>query len=212
MARDNSSGSSHTHDEAQGMEVLKVGLLTQETTLRALAENVDRRFEALEWHFDKITDRLDALAIGANRGRNEDKKGPREDVPQGQPVNRPVPAHHRRQPIYNNDSKEEEDFLYVDQRPTRGGGRREYGYERDSGDFKLKVDIPFFSGNLNIEDFIDWIAEIDKFFDYIEVPEEKIVKLVACRLKGGASSWWERLQNSRLREGKQPIRMWYRMK
>ena len=28
-------------------------------------------------------------------------------------------------------------------------------YERDSGDFKLKVGIPFFSGNLNIEDFID---------------------------------------------------------
>ena len=66
-------------------------------------------------------------------------------------------------------------------------------YERDNGDFKLKVDIPFFSGNLNIEDFIDWIAEIDKFFDYMEVSEENRVKLVAYRLKGGASTWWERL-------------------
>ena len=71
---------------------------------------------------------------------------------------------------------------------------------------------PFFSGNLNIDDFIDWIAEIDKFFDYVEVPEEKRVKLVACRLKGGASAWWERLKNRRLREGKQPVRTWYPMK
>ena len=87
-----------------------------------------------------------------------------------------------------------------------------HGYERDNGYFKLKADIPFFSGNLNIEDFIDWIAEIDKFFDYVEVSEEKRVKLVACKLKGGASTWWERLPNKRLREGKQPVRIWYQMK
>ena len=67
----------------------------------------------------------------------------------------PVPERHRRQPVYNYDSEEEDDFLYADRRSARGGGRRENGYERDSGDFKLKVDIPFFSGNLNIEDFID---------------------------------------------------------
>ena len=98
--------------------------------------------------------------------------------------------------------------MYADHKPTRSGGRRDHGYERDSNNFKLKVDILFFSScNLNIEDFIDWITDIDKFFDYMEVPEENRVKLVARRLKGGASAWWERL-----REGKQPVRTWYRMK
>ena len=49
----------------------------------------------------------------------------------------------------------------------------------------MKVDIPFFSGNLNIEDFINWVADIDRFFDYMEVSEERRVRSVACRLKGG---------------------------
>ena len=114
MAGDNSAGSGRAHDEAQGIEVLRVGLLTQETALRALAENVDRRFQELEGHFDEIADILDALAISANKGRNEDRRGPRKDVAQGQLVNRPVPVRHHRQPVYSNDSEEEEDFLYVD--------------------------------------------------------------------------------------------------
>ena len=52
------------------------------------------------------------------------------------------------------------------------------------------VDIPFFSGNLNIEGFMDWVADIDRFFYYIDVTEEKLVKLVACKLKGGVPGWW----------------------
>ena len=39
--------------------------------MRALANNVDRRIQAFDGHFDEIVDRLDALAIGANRDRND---------------------------------------------------------------------------------------------------------------------------------------------
>ena len=90
--------------------------------------------------------------------------------------------------------------------PTKVGGRYASNCDRDGGDFRLKVDIPNFHGNLNIENFIDWIADKHKFFDYIGVLEEKKVRLVACRLKGSASAWWERLQNRRIREGKHPVR------
>ncbi|KAI5658904.1 hypothetical protein M9H77_27697 [Catharanthus roseus] len=37
--------------------------------------------------------------------------------------------------------------------------------------------------NSSIEDFVDWIAEIDHFFEYMDISQEKRVKLVACRLK-----------------------------
>ena len=83
---------------------------------------------------------------------------------------------------------------------------------RDTIDFRLKVDIPTFNGNLNIEDLLDWLAEVDRCFDYMEVPKDRRVRLVTCRLKGRASTWWERLQNRRYREGRQPVQTWYRMK
>ena len=59
---------SYAYDEAQGMEVLRACLLTQETTLRALADSVDHRFQAFERCFDEIVDRLVALVIDANIG------------------------------------------------------------------------------------------------------------------------------------------------
>ena len=47
----------------------------------------------------------------------------------------------------------------------------------------MNVDIHSFSGNLDIESFLDWIYEVDKFFDIAYVPMEKQVKFVAYKLK-----------------------------
>ena len=48
MVGDNSAGSVHAHDEDQGVEVLRASLLTEETTLWGLADNMDSRFQAFE--------------------------------------------------------------------------------------------------------------------------------------------------------------------
>ena len=52
----------------------------------------------------------------------------------------------------------------------------------------MKIDI-FFSENLDIESFLDWIYQVDKFFDMTYVLMEKQVKFVAYKLKGGATAW-----------------------
>ena len=82
MASDNNSNSDHARDDVQVMEVLRTNFLTQEMMLRALAESVDRRYQAFKGGFDEIVDRLDALVISANMGRNEDMRRLRDEIAQ----------------------------------------------------------------------------------------------------------------------------------
>ncbi|KAM1072831.1 hypothetical protein FF1_018042 [Malus domestica] len=76
----------------------------------------------------------------------------------------------------------------------------------------MKIDLPSFNGHLHIEDFLDWLNELERFFEYMEIPEEKKVKLVAYKLKSGPSAWWEQLQISQTRQRKTHVHSWMKMK
>ncbi|KAI0509958.1 hypothetical protein KFK09_010558 [Dendrobium nobile] len=93
-----------------------------------------------------------------------------------------------------------------------GAPRRQSGHQHSHGEFRVKLDIPFFYGKLNIEEYLDWERAVEAFFDYMEIAPEKQVKYVACRLKGRAGAWWLQLMQTRRREGKGRITSWYRMK
>jgi len=54
----------------------------------------------------------------------------------------------------------------------------------------MKIEIPSFSGNLDIKSFLDWVYEVEKFFDMAYILEDKHVKFVANKLKEGATAWW----------------------
>ena len=58
----------------------------------------------------------------------------------------------------------------------------------------MKVELPSFNGNVSIEEYLDWVSEVEKFFDYMGIADHKQVCLVAYKLKGGVSSWWDRVQ------------------
>jgi hypothetical protein len=74
-----------------------------------------------------------------------------------------------------------------------------------------KMEIPMYEGNLDIEELLDWIRALDKYFDYEDVEEDKKVKHVVTRLKGHATLWWDELQADRRYKGKQKIKSWDRM-
>eukprot|EP00253_Pinus_taeda_P031415 PITA_31415 len=58
---------------------------------------------------------------------------------------------------------------------------------------------------------MDWISEMDKYFECKEVSEDRRVKFAATKLKGHAALWWDSVQNERKRLKKAPIKTWTRM-
>ena len=47
-------------------------------------------------------------------------------------------------------------------------------------------DIPLFDGNMGGEEFLDWLIDVDRFFDVMSVHESKQVKMVAIKLRSVA--------------------------
>jgi hypothetical protein len=46
---------------------------------------------------------------------------------------------------------------------------------------------------MGVDEFLDWHIDVGRFFDVMDVPKSKQVKMVAIRLKSTATVWWDRL-------------------
>ncbi|GJU91518.1 hypothetical protein Tco_1303941 [Tanacetum coccineum] len=82
---------------------------------------------------------------------------------------------------------------YEDEQEVRG---MSFGH-RGAADFnyhQLAKDVPTFHGSINVEDFLDWMSELDTFFKFYEIPMDNRVNLVAYKLKGGAKFLWKNLK------------------
>ncbi|GJT55359.1 hypothetical protein Tco_0990413 [Tanacetum coccineum] len=58
---------------------------------------------------------------------------------------------------------------YEDEREVRG---MRFGH-RGAADFDYRQrakDVPTFHGSMNVEDFLDWMSELDTFFKFYEIP------------------------------------------
>ncbi|OWM75211.1 hypothetical protein CDL15_Pgr023732 [Punica granatum] len=61
--------------------------------------------------------------------------------------------------------------------------------------------------------YLAWISDVDRFFDYYSIPDDgsRVVRVV-YRLRGKASTWWEKLENNRLQDGRNLVFTWRHMK
>ena len=76
----------------------------------------------------------------------------------------------------------------------------------------FKVEIPKFEGQLNPDEFIEWMNTVERVFEYKDVPDDKKVKLIALKLRKYASIWWSNVVSKRARKGKNKIRSWRKMR
>ncbi|KAF5208382.1 hypothetical protein FRX31_002031 [Thalictrum thalictroides] len=53
---------------------------------------------------------------------------------------------------------------------------------------------------------------VEKFFEYMNIPEAKKTSLVDNKLTGSANAWWDSITEARRKDGKLPICDWNQMK
>jgi hypothetical protein len=76
---------------------------------------------------------------------------------------------------------------------------------------RTRIEVPMYEGNLEVEELLDWVRSMEKYFDYEDIKEDKMVKHAVTRLKGHATLWWDELQVECRSKGKQEIKNWDRM-
>ena len=53
-----------------------------------------------------------------------------------------------------------------------------------SASMRPNPEVPTYQGGLDANELLDWISDMDKFFDYDETEDEKKVKFSVTRVKG----------------------------
>ena len=76
---------------------------------------------------------------------------------------------------------------------------------------KPVVEVVTYDGKLDTNAMLDWISDMEKFFEYENTPDNRKVKIIVTRLKRHASLWWKHLQIDRKRRGKEKIKTWPKM-
>ena len=116
---------------------------------------------------DQIQEAL-ATLLNWNPNRNDEKR--LDNRACGSPYHGP---NRNMQQEYNEEDSEDEEYakrvLGNHRGPVRDNGR-DYQEQKD---YWMKVELPSFNGNVFTEEYLDWVSEVGKFFDYMGTADDK---------------------------------------
>jgi hypothetical protein len=75
----------------------------------------------------------------------------------------------------------------------------------------VRVEILCYDGNPRAETLIDWLGEIDSYFEYESVQDPNHVHFSIMKLKGHAALWWDMLQKDLVDNILEKIKTWKNM-
>ncbi|GJW10481.1 hypothetical protein Tco_1576308 [Tanacetum coccineum] len=167
-------------------------------------EQLENSFKQLVETVQKSLQQITQTIAGLTTHANEDQlvfgvpRRPNRGRGNGRPQRQPFQQHN-----YGDEDSDVENE-YEDERDVKG---MRFGHRGAANfDYRQRAkDVLTFHGSMNVEDFLDWMSELDTFFKFYEIPMDNRVDLVVYKLKGGAQSWWKNLQTVRERQGKLPI-------
>jgi len=76
----------------------------------------------------------------------------------------------------------------------------------------IKVEAPTFEGQLDPWIFDRWIRDMDQFFSWYNLSENRRVRFAKMKLSRTAQLYWESVEESLIRRGQPPITDWVEMK
>ena len=74
------------------------------------------------------------------------------------------------------------------------------------------MEVPNFEGRVDPTVFSDWIASMEKYFDWYDMVDNRRVRFAKMKLVGLAKVWWSGVENNIWRIGQLPIGTWQEMK
>ena len=85
--------------------------------------------------------------------------------------------------------------------------------ERTTEDKTLRLDVSDFGGTThNPEDYLEWEAGLERYFEFKETSEEQQYKLAKIKLTKLAAIWLEEIQKQRRKENRERINTWTKLK
>ena len=60
-----------------------------------------------------------------------------------------------------------------------------------SASSKPRLELSNYDGSLSTKALLGWISELDKYFEYEEINEDKRIRFVVTKLKGHVALWWD---------------------